>query len=56
MARKTGQKKKSGNKHASNIRRHERKALKNKRIGYVPESGKCGSSYCSKQTGCDPWK
>ena len=55
MAQKQSSKKKSGNKHASNLRRHDRKALKNKRINYTPVPGKCGSSFCTKQTGCEPW-
>jgi hypothetical protein len=46
-------KKKGGNKHAQNSRRNERKY---KRSRGKPEPGKCGSSYCSKQTGCSPWK
>jgi hypothetical protein len=47
------QKKKGGNKHSSNLRRHERKY---KRIRSTPVAGKCGSSWCSKATGCAPWK
>jgi hypothetical protein len=46
-------KRKGGNKHAQNLRRKERKY---KRVRGTPKAGKCGSSYCSKQTGCEPWK
>lgn len=45
--------KKKGNKHATNLRRIERKY---KRLRTTPKAGKCGSSFCSKQTGCEPWK
>lgn len=47
---------KKGNKHAKNLRRHERKHRNSKRVGYEPESGKCGSSFCTPATGCQPWK
>lgn len=53
MAGSPGNKRKGGNKHAQNSRRIERKY---KRTKPAPKQGKCGSSYCSKQTGCDPWK
>jgi hypothetical protein len=56
MAAKQSNKKKGGNKHSSNLRRHERKALHNRRINYTPVPGKCGSSFCEKRTGCEPWK
>jgi len=52
MAKRT-QKKRGGNKHASNLDRHDRKY---KRQRPVPSQGKCGSSYCSVFTGCSPWK
>lgn len=55
MADKKTQKKKGSNKHASNLRRHERKARNSKRLG-PPTPGKCGSSFCTKETGCVPWK
>jgi hypothetical protein len=55
------QKKKTANKHGSNLRRIDRKYKRwagtpsqNKKR--KPEQGKCGSSYCTKSTGCKPWK
>jgi len=47
-------KKRSGNKHMSNTRRKERKygRIRSK----VHTQGKCGSSFCTKATGCFPWK
>lgn len=51
--------KKKGNKHAKNLRRRERKHAHNvRRIerGYEAVAGKCGSSFCSRSTGCEPWK
>lgn len=54
MAQSSGSgKKKGGNKHANNLRRHDRKY---KRSRSAPEAGKCGSSFCTRSTGCDPWK
>jgi hypothetical protein len=49
----TVNRKKIGNKHAQNLRRHERKY---KRTRAAAVAGKCGSSYCTKATGCVPWK
>lgn len=43
---------KKGNKHASNLRRKDRKY---KRTRGKPVAGKCGSSYCTRSTGCEPW-
>lgn len=51
--------KKSGNKHAFNTRRRERKASRNNaRItgARKAQAGRCGSSFCSRSTGCEPWK
>lgn len=48
------QKKKGGNKHSSNLRRVERKYKR--KSPKVSPSGNCGSSFCTKATGCDPWK
>lgn len=45
--------KKGSNKHASNLRRHERKY---ERVGGVSAAGNCGSSFCERRTGCEPWK
>lgn len=53
------QKKKSGNKHASNSRRRERKHSRNvARMEGRREAqgGRCGSSFCTPMTGCDPWR
>jgi hypothetical protein len=47
---------KKGNKRASNMRRHERKHRNSTRVGYEPKAGKCGSSFCNKAYGCEPWK
>lgn len=50
---------KKGNKHAKNLRRRERKALRNKQRmenRRVAVPGKCGSSFCTTITGCEPWK
>lgn len=52
-AKKAANKKKSGNKHQSNVDRSERKY---KRSKSTPVAGKCGSRFCSRATGCDPWK
>lgn len=46
-------KNKRGNKHASNTIRSDRKY---KRAKTEAQPGKCGSSYCSRLTGCEPWK
>lgn len=46
-------KKKKGNKRASNTRRHDRKYGRTRGI---PQAGKCGSSFCTTHTGCQPWK
>lgn len=53
MAQAKTQKKKSGNKHFTNPTRSDRKYKRAKRDA-VP--GKCGSSYCDRRNGCDPWK
>lgn len=45
--------KKNCNKHASNLRRIDRKYKRAKRPAVA---GKCGSSFCSRVTGCEPWK
>lgn len=45
--------KKKGNKHASNLRRRDRKY---KRVKRLAVAGVCGSSFCSRSTGCEPWK
>lgn len=45
--------KKKGNKHAINSRRRDRKYKRTKREAVA---GKCGSSFCSTHTGCEPWK
>lgn len=58
------QKKKSGNKHFLNPYRSDRKYKRFRvEIGGTrrysrpePTPGKCGSRFCSKQTGCEPWK
>ena len=53
MAARSGNKKKSGNKHATNTLRSERKYKRSKQ----PQTwGKCGSRFCGKSTGCEPWR
>lgn len=47
---------KKGNKHATNSRRRDRKYGRTRLLNKGQPPGKCGSSYCSKQTGCEPWK